>query len=197
MGYGFSVYGVDLAKLQPVWGSKNARLAAAIKSKQAEELAGNDEWFSDEIEEGAPSLASALDEIIAGKATKKKHGFQYGYALERLCAHMGKRIDDSDLSYAFDQNLDPLLKKVKQPRTAKLLCTGVLPLAIPRPSDFPVIGTIDAPCMAILARALDAVEPAIPEDDDDELGIAWVIAELRGWIRRARRSKKAIVWFAY
>src|SRR5947207_6509076 len=147
MGYAFSVFGVDLAKLQAAWGSNNTRLAATIKKNQASDLAGNDEWFADEIAKGAPPIGKAIDEIIAGKPTKKKFGFQYAYALERLCVHFGKRIDDGDLSSGIHESLDPLLKKVKQPKTAKLLCTGTFPLAIPAPREFPEIGTINAACM--------------------------------------------------
>src|SRR5262245_21450577 len=171
MGYGFSVYSVDLKKLRTARGSKNARLAAAIKKKQAERFTHADDWFADDIASGAPSLATALDELIAGKPTKKKYGFQYGYAIELLCEHFGKRIDEGDLSSRIDESLDPLLAKAKKPTLSKLLRSGVFPLAIPEPRDFPEIGTIDAKAMTALGSALAAIEPMIPPDDD-ELGVA-------------------------
>ena len=52
---------------------------------------------------------------------KSKHGFQYGYALEKLVLHFGKRIDEDELGVGADEAIEKALKKVKLPTFAKLL----------------------------------------------------------------------------
>jgi hypothetical protein len=194
MGYAYSVYGVDLAKLKALWGCKDAKLAAAIKKKHADRIDDNTESFEDEIEdEDAPTLGVAIDEIFAGKCKQKDHGFQYGYALELLCHHLGKRIDEESLSY-FDDWIDPLLGKAKHSEkdTQKLIGANTFPIKIPEPADFPTIGTLDDAGMKKLDAALDKIEPLATDDDAKE-----IIKELRGWTSRARKAKRQIVWFVY
>lgn len=194
MGYSYSVYAVDLAKLQKVWASADDKTKRALLKKQAERIEQNDKWFATRIEAGAPTLATCIDDIFAGKVTKKKFGYQYGYALEAICAHLGSRIEDLDMTW-FAEFLDPYLKKQKQASTQKLIGHDVRPIAIPKADDFPEIGTIDAAGMTKLAAALDAIEDAVEEEDDGDA--AEVIEELRGWLARAKKAKKQIVWFVY
>lgn len=194
VGYSYNVYAVDLARLQKLWGSADDKVKKALLKKQATRIAENDETFEDTIQDGAPTLTTCIDDIFAGKITKKQHGFQYGYALEVICAHLGSRIDDLELSW-FDEFLDPYLKKAKQPSTQKLVGRDVRPIAIPKPEDFPEIGTIDAAGMTKLAAALDAIEASVEEDEDDDA--AEVMEELRGWLSLAKKAKQQIVWFVY
>ena len=190
MGYAFSVFSVDLKKLAKVWGKNDKKLGKAIREKYAREITEADEWFVDEIvEQGAPTRARALYELLAGKPEKKQHGFQYGYALELLCQHFGERVDQEELRN-FDDVLDPLLKKAKCPKTGQLLGRHVLPLPIPRPADFPEIGSVTpAGCIAGIG-ALGTIAPHAPDDN-----ARMVIAEVRGWFERAK--KRGLVWFVY
>lgn len=193
MGYSFSVYAVDLEKLKAVWGSADDKVKNALKKKLADDITENDETWAEQIaSEGVPSTETALDDIFAGKATKRKHGFQYGYALEIICRHLGKRVDDLDMTWV-DELIDPLLKKHKKPNAQKLLGSGSFPMPIPKPADFPEIGTIDAAGMTALGAALDAIEEDAEDDDD----ATEVIEELRGWLASAKKAKKQIVWFIY
>jgi len=193
MGYSYSVYAVDLARLKKVWGSKDPKLAAAAKKQQAERIKDNGEWFADEIASGElPSLGQAIDEIVAGKVTKKQHGSQYGYALEVLCMHLGTRVDEEEFTW-FDEFLDPLLKQAKQPDTEKLVGRGSIPMKIPEPADFPEIGTIDTKGIAAFTKALDAIEELAEDDDDAEE----VIDEVRGWLAGAKKKRRQLVWFIY
>jgi hypothetical protein len=95
VSYPYSAYAIDLKKLAAAAGSKDKKLEVALKKKFADDYAENSEWFEDDIGKGAPTLERAVSEMIAGAMPKKsKHGFQYGYALEKLVQHFGKRIDE-------------------------------------------------------------------------------------------------------
>lgn len=194
MGYPFSAFAVDLKKLAAAAGSEDKKLEAALAKKNAKHYAENAEWFEDEIAKGAPTLAAAVSEIIAGKTPKKsKHGFQYGYALEVLTKHFGTRIDEDELGLGCNEALDPCLKKAKKPSFEKLTKEGVFPIAIPAPADFPGIGTMNAKDIAACLAALDAIAPQTKEDDD-----AGEIADaLRSWCKKATKKKRDLVWFYY
>ncbi|MEO8700768.1 MAG: hypothetical protein ABI867_12030 [Kofleriaceae bacterium] len=195
MGYAYSVYAVDLAKLTKLWGSSDTRLAARLAKAHADEYASKDEWFEGDIAKGAPAFATAVTEVLAGRPTQKKHGFIYGYAVELLCQHLGSRVDEVSLTW-FDKALDPFLKKAKQPKLAKLLGAGILPVPIPKPKDFPEIGTIDAKAGAALVAAMDAIAPLAPPPDDF-CNAGAVIVEVRAWVTRAAKRKRQLVWFLY
>ncbi len=194
MGYPFSAYAVDLKKLAAAAGSKDKKLEAALAKKHAMHFEDNAESFEDEIEEGAPTLAKAVGEIIAGTAPKKsKHGFQYGYALELLTMHFGTRIDEDELGLGCSEAIDPFLKKAKRPDFEKLTKEGVFPFPIPPPSDFPGIGTMNAKDIAACIAALDAIAP-LTKDDDDATEVA---DALRSWCKKATKKKCGMVWFYY
>jgi hypothetical protein len=195
MGYAYSVYAVDLAKLKALWGSADAKLDAKLAKQHAADYRDKDEWFDHYIAKGAPTFATAMTEVLAGKATQKKHGFMYGYAIEQLCRHLGARVDKESLTW-FDEVLDPLLKKAKQPKLAKLLCRGIFPMPIPKPGDFPEIGTIDTKAGAALIKAMTAIAP-LAADDDTGYGPKMLIEEVRGWVTRAQKRKRQVVWFLY
>jgi hypothetical protein len=190
MGYAYSTYAVDLDVLRKTFGGGDEELYRKLKAKYAKEMIENDEWFDHYLAKGAPPLVVALRELIAGKPARKKHGFQYAYALEMLCKHFGGRIDEADLTW-FDEALDPLLKKAKQPSTGKVIGRGVYAVRIPKPADFPEMGTLDAKGQAALGKVLDAVGE--PEDED----VKYVTDELRSWLKKAKAKKAGIVWFVY
>lgn len=192
MGYAFSVFAVDLARLKEVRAGKNHGLMVAIRKKYPQRLVENSQWFAKEIAAGAPTLDQALERIIAGKIPRAEHGFQYGYAVELLCIHLGTRIDQESLSW-FDEQLDPLLQRARKASTGELLGRGKLPFAIPAAKDFPQIGALDAKGIATLETALADIAPLAAEKSSAAL----IIEEVRGWITRASRKKRGIVWFVY
>ena len=193
MGYSFSVYAVDLDKLTAVAGKNDRKLLAAVLKKQAEEIADNDESFEEEIAKGTPSLAVALQQIIEGKIKAPKgSGYQYGYALEVLCAHLGERIEEEDLSW-FHEFIDGYLKKVKSRSSMKLLGEDKLPIRIPKPDDFPGIGSITLE-QVIAATPFFTAAAKLATDDDDATE---VFDEIVGWLKVAKKKKRGLVWFVY
>ncbi len=194
MGYPYSAYAVDLAKLRAAAGSKNTRLVTAVRAKCERVIESNTTWFAEKIAGGAPTLDAALSEIIAGTTPKRsKHGFQYGYAVEVLTRHFGKRVDEDELGLGASKAIDPFLARAKRPKLAKLLKAGTSPIPIPAPADFPVIGTLDEKAMAALLAALAAAEP-LRDKKVDATGIA---VALRSWCARAAKAKRGLVLFAY
>ena len=194
MSYPYSAIAIDLKKLTTAVGSKDKKLEAALKKKFGSDYEENAEWFADEIAKGAPTLERAVAEIIAGTMPKKsKHGFQYGYALEKLALHFGKRIDEDELGLGSDEAIEKALKKAKQPAFPKLTKNLVYPIPIPPPADFPDISTMTDKDVAAFAKALDAIKPLI-EDDDDAQEVA---RAFRSWCTKAQKKKSALMLFAY
>ena len=194
MSYPYSAIAIDLKKLTAAFGSKDAKLEAALKKKFKSDYTENAEWFADNIEKGAPTLERAVSEIIAGTAPKKsKHGFQYAYALEKLALHFGKRIDEDELGLGSDEAIEGALKKAKQPTFQKLTKNLVYPIPIPPPSDFPDVSTMTEKDVAAFLKALDAIKPHI-EDDDDAQEVA---DAFRSWCKKAQKKKSALMLFAY
>jgi len=189
VGYAYSVYGVDLKKLKP--GGK--KLFKELREKYAKDVEEADRWHDHYIiERGAPTRLRALWQLMMKLPLQKDAGFQYGYCVELMCKHFGERVDDTSLTW-FSDVLDPLMKKARGPKTAALLCAGVLPMKIPKPADFPEIGTVTpAGCVAGI-RALTAAKPLTGDDENLDM----VVDEVMLWFKRAKAKKRGLVWFVY
>jgi hypothetical protein len=190
MGYPISAFAIDLKKLKP---NKSEDFLSEMIEEFEEDFDDNWENFEEQIvREGAPILERALYLLLQGKPLPKEHAFQYGYALEILVKHVGECVNEESLE-DFDDMLDPLLKKARCPNTNDMLGRGILPMKMPRPNDWPEIGTITpVGCVAGLG-AMATIEPLAKGDDDTLM----VIHELRGWFEAAKKKKCGIVWFAY
>ncbi|MCX5744239.1 MAG: hypothetical protein NT062_17255 [Proteobacteria bacterium] len=189
MGYAYSVYSVDLKKLRP----HGKKLFAELRATFADDLAEADEWFDTAIiEKGAPTRLRALYQLMMKLPLQKDAGFQYGYCVEMLCKHFGERVDDVSLTW-FSDVLDPLLKQARCPKTDALLGAGVFPMKIPKPSDFPEIGTVTPAKCKVGARAMSLVKPLT--DGDENLDM--VVDEVRRWFDAGLANKRGLVWFVY
>lgn len=134
MSYSTITYGVDIDRLRAVFGSDDRALLDAIEAEQAADLDENEAWFEDEIASGAPTLRQALEQIVAGAVTgPASAGFQYAYATEALCRRLGVRLEDTEDSLGF---LDDLGFDFR-------LRTSRLPLPLPLPLDFPSVGYLN------------------------------------------------------
>jgi hypothetical protein len=193
MSYPYSAFAVDLKKLAAAAGSKDKKLEAALLKKFAKHYAENAAWFEDEIAEGAPTLDAAVAQVLAGTAPKRsKHGFQYGYAAEVLVQHLGTRIDEDELGLGAGDAVEPFFKKAKLPSFDKLTKNGVLPMAIPKPANFPDISTMNPKDVAALAVALDVIAPLVKDHPAKEVADA-----LRSWCTKTGKKKAGLVLFAY
>jgi hypothetical protein len=195
MGYAYSVYAVDLKKLKPPAGkAARKKLFDELREKHADDIREADSWFDHYIiEQGAPIRLRALWELIHGTCSQKQWGFQYGYCLEMLCRQFGRRVDETSLTW-FSDVLDPALKKAKLPKTDVLLGKDKFPLAIPKPRDFPEIGTIDAKACRTGEAAMVKLRAMIDPDDEN---LVMVVDEVKLWFARANEKKQSLVWFVY
>ncbi|MBK7402005.1 MAG: hypothetical protein IPJ34_38600 [Myxococcales bacterium] len=194
MGAGFTAYAVDLEVLSAVFGGKDRALVTRVEARAGKRLRHADEWFAERIAAGAPSLRTALEEIVDGRCKAKRHGFQYVYALELLCLTLGTQVAHGDLSYRVEQSLDPLLRTAKLPRLMKVLGKGVVPMPIPKTSKvdaYPVCGSLLPDGVDGLRVAIHALQK-LPNKDE---ALTFALAELREWVEGAK--ERGLVWFLY
>ena len=192
MPYEHAIFTVDLPEFRKVWGNDNPALGDDIRDDQASAILDNYDRFEDDIVKGgAPVVARAMHEIFAGKPEKPRHGFQYGFALQLIVKQLGNQVGRGELRW-FDETLDPLLAAANCPDVERMMGRGVFPLEIPRPDDFPEIGTVElSGCVAAVA-ALALIRPRT--DDPTTLR---VIDEVTGWFEAAILAKRGLVWFVY
>ncbi|MQS16323.1 hypothetical protein F7Q99_29940 [Streptomyces kaniharaensis] len=98
MSSGLSVYWVDPTEMRALVGSGNEPLLQAVRYSCEPHLAADDDYFSRQISEGAPTSLAALEAVMRGGpfSTDPHHAFQYGYAYRRLCERLGETLDNSE-----------------------------------------------------------------------------------------------------
>jgi AcrR family transcriptional regulator len=181
MGYGTLAYAVDLDRLRSVFGSKDRALFEAIVEGLADDIRERDEWSREQIERGAPSLREALSQIIRGRITGPDWaGFQYGYATELLCKHLGHPLDSAGC----------------MGRVADLgIPTGLdgsgPPLPIPRPKYVPIIGFLTADEVGVEYRRIRDQDLSHREE------LAEARDEFRSFLRQASEKNLGLVTFTY
>ncbi|MFJ4921015.1 hypothetical protein [Streptomyces sp. NPDC088725] len=96
MSSSLSVYLLDVAATRALVGSRDAQLLQVIRESFGDELAFDDDYFSHEIERGAPTAYEALRAVVEGGpfSDDEGHAFQYGYAYRRLCSLTGSFLDN-------------------------------------------------------------------------------------------------------
>nr|WP_313881916.1 hypothetical protein [Streptomyces silvisoli] len=108
---------LDPAATRGLVGSGDEQLLEAIRSRFADDLASDDDYFRYEIEQGAPTAYEALRAVIHGGpfSGDEEHAFQYGYAYKRLCSLTGVPLDNDcfcpyrgDWLSVVDQGLEAL-----------------------------------------------------------------------------------------
>ena len=184
MGYRTLAYAVDIDRIRSTFGSNDDALLRAIEQEFADEFPRNDEWFSREIRRGAPTLREALAQIVRGKITAREGietEFQYGYAAELLCRHLGRELDNDDLIEFVDDLEIPTG-----------ITTSGPPLPIPESGDFPAIGFLTAD--QVRQEFASLKDEDLSHDDDD---IAAAREEFRAYLQQACALGRGVVMFAY
>ncbi|GLW54851.1 DUF7691 family protein [Kitasatospora phosalacinea] len=190
MSSSLNVFLLDPAAARGLVGSGDERPLRLAADRLRDELASADDWFSCEIENGAPRAAEALRALVHGGpySADRDHAFQYGYAYQRLCSLRGEFLDNSSFSpfrgawlSAVDEGLAAL--GVAAVSVAKFGYRSGLPAGVPRSLDFPGCGEwTHEQCLAALAEFERAErDGAAPELEYD---VAKAVADVRGWLRR-------------
>lgn len=164
MGYSHMFYALDVEKLKGLFGSKDDALLKKILESQKAKIRENDAFFEDEIAEGeVPDTATAIRQIIYGNPQMDAEGAVYCYALKIICKHLGKMVRGGEYGVA---------NVADHPYDSLLMQSGI-PVPIPEPSDFPVVGYLT------LQQIDDEIALATAEHDKVASDSAEVMSALR------------------
>ena len=179
MGYHTSIYAVDLQRLRSAFGSNDTQLLDEIAETCREAFAESNEWFATEIANGALTREAALAELIRGTlSAAESSAFQYGYALETLCRHVGTQLETD------------MLGEIGGIGLADELATSGPPVPIPPPDDFPVMGYLTHQQAAAELHRIAASPPSHPEPS-----VRLAIEQLRSCLEHASRQRVDLVAF--
>jgi len=183
MGYSTVFYAIDLSRLRSALGSKDEHLLQAIAKANSDQIEESNEWFEDEIDEGAPSLSDALRQLVMGEPLDDDSGFMYAYATELLVSHLGERLDVDDIGWVSDLKLDSPLDLDHR-----------IPVEIPQPADFPSFSHLTRD---ELQPQLETIQRVMQADTTDEDGLNDLRQELHDALHHARKKKLDVVTFTY
>ncbi|MET8506827.1 hypothetical protein ABZV60_19545 [Streptomyces sp. NPDC004787] len=190
MSSSLSVYLIDPKAARALVGSGDEQLLDIIRERFGDQLAHDDDWFSSEIADGAPSAYEALRAVVHGGPfdAEKQYSFQYGYAYKRLCSLTGSFLDNScfspfrgDWLETVDEGLRAL--RITAVSVAELGYYGGLPEQLPR-YDLPRCGEwTHEECMAALEQfeRTKAEGHAPPLDRE----VVDAVMDVIGWLRHA------------
>jgi hypothetical protein len=178
MSYALVPYLIDLKKLTAAAGSKDKRLVDAVVKAHLKA-------FEESGSGGEKSLRDALTELVMGDELDSDYGHVYGYALEKVCRHLGKRLD---VQYWDATRTDAL----EDTGVERLLEESGSPVPLPRIFDFPSIGHI--PADKIKATLKDMRERL---DDCGDADLRDLLKEFVSWLEDALSQKKALMLFYY
>ncbi|MGI5482880.1 DUF7691 family protein [Streptomyces lavendofoliae] len=191
MSSSLSVYLLDPKAARALVGSRDDQLLDVIRDRFADDLASSDDWFSSEIEKGAPTAYEALRAVVHGGPydAEKQYGFQYGYAYKRLCSLTGAFLDNSSFSpfrgdwlEVVDEGLKAL--RITAVSVAELGYYDGLPAGIPS-YDLPRCGEwTHEQCLEALeqfeATKRDGHAPPLEPEVVD------AVMDVIGWLRHAQ-----------
>ncbi len=176
-----NIYAVAFDRLKQVPGSGDRRLAEAIGADLEYFLSQVDELRDEE--EPAPSCREAVAQILEGAPLAPHLGYLYGYALEAICAHLGRELPNVPAisrASAWIDGVDEFLRGNGVPVRLSGLVYGGCPVDIPPPDDYPCIGSWPPPVIPGALAAIRRVGLAGVGYDTAE-----TITRVRGWLEAA------------
>ncbi len=196
MSYGLMVYSVDLDKVIAACGSGDDKLRRMICGRFRNDLSRRQDWFSSEIEGGAPSPFDAIRALIMGDPPMVGHGFMYGYAYKDLVGHFGQSQYNNPFSpcnHAWIEAIGATLTTLgASTLSMSNLQYGGSPVKFPNPDDFPAFGywsRDDVLAGNDLLNGPEFQSDLVPPDH------AEAIDAIRGWLTFAAGRRDAIVAF--
>ncbi|MFE7287628.1 hypothetical protein ACFU90_24800 [Streptomyces noursei] len=160
MSSSLSVYLLDVAATRALVGSGDDELLEVIRTRFQDDLAGDDDYFSHEIAQGAPTAYDALRAVVHGGpfSDHSHHAFQYGYAYMRLCALTGSLLPNDCFTPHRGDWLETVDRGLKDLRITAVSVSdfsyGVPPAPVPH-ADMPGCGVWTP---EQIARALEEFE---------------------------------------
>jgi hypothetical protein len=215
MSYTVTPYLIDLEVLRRAVGSKDEAFLSAVIQGDPDRFRG-EEAGGDKV-----SLGRALRHLVMGETPEPKWAYQYGYALEQLCRHLGEPLP-GDLWSGIHWEV------VEETGLDELFDRSGPPVPLPPTADFPTIAFLGAGeiaatvaglgdghltsagssgrrrslpnprsllrgfILSALRRAVGIQRPALDEEGRREL-----LKEYEGWLRHAASEHKSLVFFYY
>jgi hypothetical protein len=214
-------YLVDLADLRALYGCRDAHLLAALEVEYAANIEEDETpttalvsraggpLTEEVIPPPVPTLRQALRDIIAGAIPPADKGWQYWYALDLLCTHVGQRLPNDQFAGIRSAALDVLLQFDGLDHLA-LTSRHPFPFPLPPADDFPAVTYLTPTEAATILARLPIVYLVAPFDDadwaswDEQLKRTWQEEELkrmqvqyRQWLDLAVRRDRDMVAFLY
>jgi hypothetical protein len=192
-------YAVAWQPLREFWGSRNVPEVERIKNVWKTQIAENADIYSYMIQNGAPTLAQALDQLCAGQIQRPDFPSQYAYALEILCVQFGTKLPNAAFSPVeetwLEQKIDPVLKRwgLSMTFTISMLTHGAWPLPIPAARGVPFGGALGPD---ELEHALMVMRSASPPAQLDRQTMQ-ALGDIRGWLETASSRRAGLVCFYY
>jgi hypothetical protein len=181
------------------------RMTEKFPGLNVDDFAGKDEPAEAEDREGDTrppvSCAEVLRHIIFGEQYDQRAGFKYGYVLEALCEHYGKRLDDAWAPMyqgaKWRKQVTAAFKAAGIPdtlfRSLEKMTERGAPITIPEIDDFPGIGYLKREEMAETRAALSEVNLTAMKDRD----VREDLEALLRWFQTCGESQRDLVCFYY
>lgn len=177
MSYVVSPYLIDLTKLRTAIGSANAFLVDDVAEDNPDDF---DTGSNDEI-----SLRQALTHLVFGNRLDERMAHRYGYALERLCRHLGTRLDSGLWDAVRWRTLEATgLDRIFEESGS--------PVPLPRIPDFPGIGYISVEQLSAALR-----EAENQQRDSGDADLRDLLTEFKSWLEEAAQRRRSLVLFYY
>ncbi len=211
MSYSLVPYLVDLNDLRRAIGSKDTELLEAVIQGDPDRFPPDDLDESD----GEVSGCRALRDLVMGTVPEAGSGHPYGYALERLCDHLGRRLD-ADMWESIHWEV------LEDTGFEAVLSGSGSPVPLPPIDDFPTIGHLTPEQVQEIVRNMRGgrLKTAAPDGRKPRPSLkSWLVRRLmsritrrgklsdedlrelldeyEGWLRKAAATHQALVFFYY
>jgi hypothetical protein len=210
MSYSLVPYVLDLEALGRAVGGADEALIAAIIQRDPEDFAEG------EPDAAGVSLGEALRALVMGGPFVSGAEHQYGYALERLCEHLGERLDRGDVW------ADIRWDVIEGTGMEEILDDAGPPVPLPKINSYPAVGHLTVAQVAEMAASLAQghLTTAAPSGRKRRPGfrarivglilrqitrreplsaadLRELMDEFEEWLRQAAAKKQGLVFFYY
>ena len=168
MSYVLTPYALDLVRLRAAIGSQDKKIITAARRILGKQVDADDDGLS---------IGQAITALIMGTPRGRIATHQFGYALEAIAAHLGKRLaKDAWSGVGWAAVADAGLGDVM---------TRGSPVKLPKYPDFPMIGFMKHDEVATLSAKHRATPPVVKDRSLQEL-----IDEYIGWLDQAAKVRR-------
>ena len=178
MGYSITPYRVSLERLSTYFGiedkGKRSKIRAVCRRKadNIDELAYG---------EAIPKFMDIAEELLDGKVTHNQYGYLYWYAIEGFMEVLGSVMYANDWIHASEE------AQVFWKHREFVLYDIDAPMEIPTPIDFPTVFVLHN----------NLLSDELVKSLEQEITNSYQIAQLKNWIKEAKRYKQDLVLYYY